>query len=213
GGEKARLALARLLLRPANFLVMDEPTNHLDLAACEVLEEALRDYQGTLLFVSHDRAFVNAVATRVIEVRAGKLRDFTGNYDEYLNQANQSAASSPPGQGARLEHRPAPAKRARAASEVSSLNASEAHQDLLQLSKPIGRRPISRDQRRSEQKTQRALARAEQSILERESALEALQWRMADPAVHRDGERMRALDAERAALRSEVEVLYEEWEG
>ena len=175
GGEKARLALARMLLRPANFLVLDEPTNHLDLAACEVLEEALLDYEGTLLFVSHDRAFVNAVATRVIEVRAGKLRDFPGNYDDYLRQANPAPETSP-------------------------------------SPKPIRPRPVSRELRRSEQKIQRALGRAEQRILERESALEALTWRMADPAVHRDGERMRALEAERVALRSEVEALYKEWE-
>ena len=66
--------------------MLDEPTNHLDVDACEVLEDALRSYTGTLLFVSHDRALVNAVATRVVEVRAGKLRDFLGNYDEYLRR-------------------------------------------------------------------------------------------------------------------------------
>ena len=215
GGEKARLALARLLLRPANFLVMDEPTNHLDLAACEVLEEALRGYEGTLLFVSHDRAFVNAIATRVIEVRAGRLRDFSGNYDAYLKQANPSpdlrsrAARNKAASGSEALASGAAAGRG----ARSEPQASEAHKDLLQLSIPIGRRPISREQRKSVQKTQRALARAEQSILERESALEALVWRMADPAVHRDRERMRALEAERVALRSEVEALYKEWEG
>jgi ATP-binding cassette subfamily F protein 3 len=176
GGEKARLALAKLLLRPANFLVMDEPTNHLDLAACEVLEEALGGYEGTLLFVSHDRAFVNAVATRVLEVRAGKLRAFSGNYDDYLRQAQDAQPTPPP----------------------------LSRQDV---------RPQSRERRKARERIQRRLTRAEESILERETALEALGWRMADPTVHRDGERVRSLEAERAALRLEIEALYKEWEG
>lgn len=86
GGEKARVALAKLLGRPINFLVMDEPTNHLDILARQILEDALADYAGTLLFISHDRAFINAIATKIIEVKDGGLRSYTGNYDEYLYQ-------------------------------------------------------------------------------------------------------------------------------
>ncbi|MDX1650755.1 MAG: ABC-F family ATP-binding cassette domain-containing protein, partial [Myxococcota bacterium] len=96
GGEKARLALARMLLRPVNVLVMDEPTNHLDVDACVVLEQALRAYGGTLVFISHDRDFLDALATRVVEVRGGRLREFLGNYSDYRRKlaAEGHAAST-----------------------------------------------------------------------------------------------------------------------
>jgi ATP-binding cassette subfamily F protein 3 len=93
GGEKARLALAKMLLRPANFLILDEPTNHLDVAACEVLEQALAGYAGTLLFISHDRAFIDALATRVVDVRAGVLRSFPGNHADYERALQRPAAA------------------------------------------------------------------------------------------------------------------------
>jgi ATP-binding cassette subfamily F protein 3 len=105
GGERNRYAVARLLVGSANFLLLDEPTNHLDLRAKDVLQEALRNYSGTLVFVSHDRAFLDAVATRVFEIREGTLRIYPGNYEDYLWQtareaevqtANGSPSSPPP---------------------------------------------------------------------------------------------------------------------
>ena len=183
GGEKARLALAKLFLRPANFLVLDEPTNHLDVSACEVLEDALRSYTGTVLFVTHDRTLVNAVAGRVVEVRAGRLRDFHGNYDDYLRRiAAEEQAQSP----------------ALKADSAAAPVARESHQ-------------LSRERRRAAERAAKQLARIEAEIGEREKAIEALRWRGGDPAVYRDGEQMRALEAERVAEQAALDALYRQW--
>jgi len=207
GGEKARLALAKMLLRPANFLVLDEPTNHLDVQACEVLEEALREYQGTLALISHDRSFLNAVASRVVEVRAGRLREFLGNYDEYLRTSTQGVA---PGRGAVAGHgaphpmdgppRPAlPADVAGAPTPGRKHAAAPTRQE-------------ERLRRKAREKTAKQIAAIEADILLRESALEALGWKLGDPETYKDGEKVRALEAERAAAKDAIDLLYREWE-
>jgi len=84
GGERNRYALARMLVRPSNFLLLDEPTNHLDLRAKDVLLEALANYTGTVVFVSHDRYFIDKLATRVFEIAAGEVNVYPGNYEDYL---------------------------------------------------------------------------------------------------------------------------------
>jgi ATP-binding cassette subfamily F protein 3 len=184
GGEKARLALAKLLLRPSNVLVLDEPTNHLDVAACEVLEQALVEYEGTLVVISHDRAFLNAVATRVIEVRAGALREFPGNYDDYLRRVSGAAAAAPVA-GAPPAPRESPARRDADAARAA---------------------------RREQERARRRLAALESEIGERESALEALTLRLADNAIWSDPEQARRLCADRDALRESLDALYPEWE-
>ena len=90
GGEKSRLALARILVKPPNLLLMDEPTTHLDIASIDSLVGALKNYEGTLIFISHDRDFVSTLATRIIEMTPEGIIDFTGTYDEYL-RAQQPA--------------------------------------------------------------------------------------------------------------------------
>jgi ATP-binding cassette subfamily F protein 3 len=105
GGEKSRLVLARLLCAPGNLLLMDEPTNHLDIEACGVLKNALAEYQGTLVVITHDRDLINRVATKVVYVEGGECREYIGNFDDYLRlRAVQDAAAQPAAStGARAE--------------------------------------------------------------------------------------------------------------
>jgi ATP-binding cassette subfamily F protein 3 len=203
GGEKARLALAKMLFRPANLLVLDEPTNHLDVEACEVLEEALREYQGTLVVISHDRTFLNALATRVVEVRAGRLREFPGNYDAFL----ASTAAATPGPGAVAGHG-AP----HLVDERPQAQATAEEALPLDRAARIAARDRERERKREREKKARQLAKLEAEIAEGERAAEALGWRLADPAVYRDGDQMRALEAERSAGKEAVDALYREWE-
>jgi ATP-binding cassette subfamily F protein 3 len=207
GGEKARLALARMLLRPANFLVLDEPTNHLDVVACEVLEEALSDYRGTLLFISHDRTLIDALATKIVEVKAGRLDEFLGNYSGWAARVTAGAA------GGLVDGTPDAASKAvpaAAAPRTPSAPApppasKEARLAERERSKAVGR-TLARARKRR--------AALEDEIAAGEAALEALGHRLGDPSLYRDGggDAVRALEAERALRKTAVEDLYREWE-
>jgi len=116
GGERNRYALARMLLRPANFLLLDEPTNHLDLQAKDVLLEALRKFSGTVVFVSHDRYFIDKLATRIFEIENGVLQDYPGNYEDYLWQKERRGAE-PAGSSGKAEAREAGASKEHAEQE------------------------------------------------------------------------------------------------
>src|SRR5581483_1570906 len=99
GGERNRYALARMLMRPSNFLLLDEPTNHLDMRAKDVLLDALREFTGTIVFVSHDRYFIDRLATRVFEIGEGEVRIYPGNYEDYLWRKQASASADGNGDG------------------------------------------------------------------------------------------------------------------
>ncbi|XGB40612.1 MAG: ATP-binding cassette domain-containing protein [Cyanobacteria bacterium LVE1205-1] len=94
GGEKARLALAKMLLQPANLLILDEPTNHLDIPAKEMLEEAIRHYDGTVVVISHDRYFISQIANKIVEIRNGELRLYRGDYHYYLDKLAEEKAEA-----------------------------------------------------------------------------------------------------------------------
>ncbi len=185
GGERCRVALARLCLAEANLLVLDEPTNHLDLWARDALEQALLHFDGTVLFVSHDRYFVNRVADHLLVMGPDRVRVVEGNYDAY-RQMSASQPPAPPGPPAPGE--PAETVSARPASAAAAPKAKRR------------RFPY------------RKVADLEADILERETEIERLHAELADGATHRDGERVRQLmgriDEQKAALAT----LYEHWE-
>jgi ATP-binding cassette subfamily F protein 3 len=206
GGEKSRLVLAKMLAQPANFLLLDEPTNHLDLAARDVVEGALGDFGGTLCFISHDRYFVNRLATRVVEIRAGgRVTEFAGNYDYYLWKRGEMDAIGQDG----------PPESSVSLAQSSS---SPSFQAVPAGSETTTR--ATREQERNERKaSQRQASRRakQQTVLEgeieqQETRLRELDACLCDPTVHADGERVRTLTQERQAIAARLPVLYAEWE-
>lgn len=191
GGEKSRLVLAKMLAQPTNFLLLDEPTNHLDLAARDVVEAAFANFAGTICFISHDRYFVNRVATRVVEIRTGgRLTEFAGNYDYYLWKRETLEPSQ-----AGDDTTPATPSAAEAAKSTRQQERDE-------------RKAKERESSRRAKQT----ARLEDEIERAEARLRDVDTELCDPAVHGNGERLRALTAERQAIEAALPALYAEWE-
>jgi ATP-binding cassette subfamily F protein 3 len=196
GGEKARVALAKMLVRPAALLCMDEPTNHLDLASREVLEAALASFPGTIVFISHDRYFINRIATQVVEVTRGTLVTYLGSYDDYLDAKTRAAAEAPAAPTPRP--RPAPA-------------APPRPEPVLRAARPDASRrtgKVAKDVR----ELRRRLEDVERQIHALEARLAEIGERLGDPAFYADGERVRAVSAERKNAEEQVTWLMREWE-
>jgi len=224
GGEKARLALAKMLVRPAALLCMDEPTNHLDLASKEVLEEALAGFTGTIVFISHDRYFINRIATRVVEVQGGRLTDYLGNYDDYLaaSAAQTGAVSAPvPSRAGLGAKAPAPAARIRPPS--APVPSSPAPAPALPRAAPPREPSAPRREGVPEKSGRRALEREvkairgrletiEKQIAEMETRLADIGLALADPDLYRDGNRAREISESRRQAEEQVAWLMKEWE-
>jgi len=189
GGEKARLALAKLMLQKANFLILDEPTNHLDLDSKEVLENALIDYPGTILFVSHDRYFINRIATKVLELSRDKAEEYLGDYDYYTEKKAQQLELK------ELEKQTE--ERQKAASEKPG--AKKSYEEEKEL-------------KRKERQRQRRIEDIETRITAIEEQIEKNEELLCNPDVFQDHEKVQEIHSENEQLNEELEQLLSEWE-
>ena len=193
GGEKSRLALAKLLLRPANLILLDEPTNHLDLRAKEVLMDAFRQFTGTLVFVAHDRYFMEDLPDRIVEVGGGKLQSYNGDYTDYLNAKEYEARGGVAGGPAcevKKEKEPPPADK----------------------QERIARREEDKAKRRDEQKLQKKLQNLERWIGDAETEVKRIEEKMCEPAVASNYLKLIELNKEKAVWEQKLVKFYEEWE-
>ena len=195
GGERGRVSLAKLMLSNANFLILDEPTNHLDITSKEILEQALNDYEGTVLYVSHDRYFVNQTATRILDLYNKQFYSFAGNYDYYLGKKDvveqPSGAVQPDGQ---------------TTTTGANTDAAESASDSK----------LSWQQQKEEQalkrKKENRLRKCEDDIAALEDEIAQLNEQMADPAIATDVAKLQELSKKQTALQKTLEQRYEEWE-
>ena len=193
GGEKARVSLAKILLSPVNFLIMDEPTTHLDIPAREALEEALAFYDGTLLLISHDRYFLDKLVNRVIELKAGGLNEYSGNYSYYLWKRDQIQDEH--------EHITAnaiPSERRAPSRKTKEQKRQEAE----------ARQQVSRERN----DLREIIERIEKDIEESESRFREMEAELANPETYKDGTDIARLNKDYAELKKRIAQLYESWE-
>ncbi len=199
GGEKSRVALLKLLLHPVNLLILDEPTNHLDMHSKDVLLKALKDFGGTVIFVSHDRGFIEGLANRVLELTPGKFRTFPGDYQYYM-QRLEDEANGLVGDSLEIAGRQnaAPVKNINTAAEVKSetkLNWEE-------------QKKASSERR----KIEREVAKIEALIEETEKAKADEEAKMANPEVYSNGEKAKAVQKKIEELAGKLDELNMQWE-
>ena len=191
GGERGRISLAKLMLSNANFLILDEPTNHLDIVSKEILENALKDYTGTVLYVSHDRYFINQTATRILELTGQTLVNYIGNYDYYLEKKEE------------LTRIYAPAADAAAPEETAA--PSEASSTKLDWK-------AQKEEQARLRKKENELKKTEKRIEELETRDSEIDEEMSKPEVATNVAECVKLSKEKAEIAAELEELYEKWE-
>ncbi|MDQ0722148.1 ATP-binding cassette subfamily F protein 3 [Paenibacillus sp. W4I10] len=198
GGEKARVSLSKLMLKEANMLILDEPTNHLDLFAKEVLEAALMDYEGTLLFISHDRYFLNKMAERIVELHPGGTEHYLGNYDDYVEKKQE------------LEDI---AREAAEARQASTKNSSKSDLNTATTEKSgAASFEAEKQAKREERNRQRKQEALEQQIAELETKITELEAQMALPEIYQDYMKLQELQQQSEKHKSELTKAYEDWE-
>ena len=186
GGERGRVSLAKLMLSEANFLILDEPTNHLDITSKEILEEALNNYEGTVLYVSHDRYFINKTATRIMDLTNKKLVNYIGNYDYYLEKKE----------------------------ELTEIYAPKEEEEVTV--EAVSATKLDWKQQKEEQarirKRENKLKKTEKAIEELETRDAQIDEEMSDPQVATNVAKCVELSKEKAEIAEKLEELYEKWE-
>lgn len=185
GGEKARLALAKLMMEKANFLLLDEPTNHLDLDSKEVLESALMDYPGTILFVSHDRYFINKIATQVFEMQTNQTKLYLGNYDYYLEKKQEEK-------------------------ELIELKEKE-QQKKVTVPTNKTQFELDKEAKKEQRRRKRRMEEIEKEIEQLEQQLEENEHLLYQPEYYEDHEKAQQLLSSNEQIQNKIEVLFEEY--
>ncbi|MFL0499013.1 ABC-F family ATP-binding cassette domain-containing protein [Priestia megaterium] len=186
GGEKARLALAKLMLQKANFLILDEPTNHLDLDSKQVLENALIDYPGTLLFVSHDRYFINRIANKIAELSPEGVEEFLGDYDYYVEKKEEIEEIK----------------------ELENIKANE--ERTVKVDKQSYKQ--DKEQKKLMRQRTRRIEEIETEVNKLEAAQAANEELLCDPEIYQNHEEVSRLNGENEKISSQLSTLMEEWE-
>lgn len=192
GGERGRVSLAKLMLSNANFLILDEPTNHLDIVSKEILENALNNYTGTVLYVSHDRYFINATATRIIELTHCTTVNYIGNYDYYLEKRDILSVIP---DTARTELQNETSGNAASSDGSSKMNWQ-----------------LSREEQARLRRLRSELKKTEERIGELEAQLETIDAQASSPEICSNTVRLMELHQERTSAEAELDRLYEKWE-
>lgn len=193
GGEKARVSLTKILLSPVNFLIMDEPTNHLDIMSKEALEQALTNYDGTLMLISHDRYFLDKIVGRVIELKEKRLNEFSGNYSYYLQKRDEEPDAFAP------HH----------ATQHPVLIASDSRKSKDQKRSEAEMRQAGSKERN---RLKRAVSDAEKQVEKGEARKQQIELDMSNPSTYADKEKIVLLQREYATLKKELEDAYRRWE-
>ena len=188
GGERGRVSLAKLMLSESNFLILDEPTNHLDIASKEILEDAVNAYEGTVLYVSHDRYFINRTASRILELSGGQLTGFLGNYDYYLEKKTGDLPNGDLAVKNTVSKAPAPP--------------SEGMQDWK----------AQKEQQAKQRKKENDIRKCEEEIAKLEKKDKQLDNEMALPENATNVAKLQELTKEKESISAKLEELYEKWE-
>ena len=208
GGEKSRIALLQLLLSPVNLLVLDEPTNHLDIHSKDVLLKALESFGGTVVFVSHDRGFIEELATKVLHLEPGKFKYYPGNYQYYIEQVEKQSAGENLSLG--LGHSPENSAKQNERSSSSNGDALRNVPEAASETKLSWEEQKKRDAEK--RKVEKEVSKLEAEIEELENKKSELEAKMGNPEVYSNGEKAKAVQSEINALISQIDQKTQAWE-